>query len=379
MVEGKPRSAPPRHIAVVTGTREDFTLLRPVMRAILARADLRLSVIAAGTHLLPPARSVDEVADEFEIAATVDMQFAGEGTAIDGARALGRGVSGFADSLAVLQPEVLLVIGDDIEALAAATAASIASVRIAHLLGGDRTTSGIGEAVRHAITKLSHIHLPATPLAVERIIAMGEEVRTVHMVGSPALDDIDQMPPASDDLFRRAGKPEMIFLMQSIGRSDEEEFAAAQRVLGCCMRFGNILALRPNPGPGSAGIARAIKSSGCAVLTRLTRNEFIGLLRRAGLIVGNSGAGVIEAAVLGAWCINLGPRQAGRDRARNTVDVEDDDPDPGQIDMALQTMLFRPPYTGRTPWGDGRTGPRTAEMLATFEFLKHPLRKRCSY
>ncbi len=372
-------AADSRHIAVVTGTRAEFGLLRSVMRAIRARKNLRLSVIVTGEHLLPPARTIDEVGKDFDIAATVDMQFAGETSRTDDARALGRGISGLVDAFAPLAPDVVLVLGDRIEAFAAAAAASVMGIRVAHLHGGDRAQGVADEAIRHAITKLAHIHLPATALSTERIISMGEEVASVHLVGSPAIDDLPKCPAATDEFFRKAGKPEMIFLMHPIGRSEEEEFNVAQRVLSCCMSFGSVLALHPNHDPGREGILRAIVASRCPHLPHLSRKDFIGLLRRTNLIVGNSSAGLIEAAAIGAWCINIGPRQGGRERPGNVTDIADLDPHVDAIDAALQSRLFQDPWKGKHPYGDGHTGVRVAELLATLDPDKHPLRKENSY
>ncbi|MEE9128733.1 MAG: UDP-N-acetylglucosamine 2-epimerase, partial [Phycisphaerales bacterium] len=145
-----------RTIAVVTGSRADYGLLRPVMRAIHDHADLQLRVIVTGVHLLPPAHTANEVARDFTIANTIAMQRPGECSRLEDAEALGRGVTGFAQRLSRHPVDVVLVLGDRIEALAAAAAASVGGIRVAHLHGGDRAEGIADEAIRHAITKLAH-------------------------------------------------------------------------------------------------------------------------------------------------------------------------------------------------------------------------------
>ena len=167
-----------RRVAVVTGSRAEFGLLRPVMRAIDARGDLQLQVIAAGSHLIPPALTFRDVKRDFEIADSVPMQVAGRSTRFDDAESVGRGVARFARSFQALDPHWVVVLGDRIEAFAAASAASIGGRAVAHLHGGDRAEGVSDEAMRHAITKLAHLHLPGDATqSADRILRMGETPR----------------------------------------------------------------------------------------------------------------------------------------------------------------------------------------------------------
>lgn len=367
----------PRRIAVVTGSRAEYGLLRPVMRAIHDRPDLELRVVVTGTHLVLPARTLDEVAAEFEVEATVEMQREGETTPRDDARALGRGVTGLADAFEKIDPDVVLVLGDRIEALAAASAACVAGIRVAHLHGGDRAEGIADESIRHAISKLAHIHFPATAHSTERLIAMGEEPPAVHLVGSPAIDDLACFPPLDDHAYHALGRPEIVFLMHPLGRGAHVEEEWAGRVLVTCMSFGNLLALHPNHDPGREGILRAIESSGCAHRAHLPRAEFVGLLRRARLLVGNSSAGLIEGAAIGVRVVNIGPRQAGREMPGNVVDVPIEDVE--AVTAAILRSFDESRWSGKHPYGDGRTGVRAAGLLATLDPARHPLRKRNSY
>lgn len=369
--------SPRRTIAVITGTRAEFGLLRPVMRAIAAHPSLSLSVVVTGTHLLPPARTIDEIAAEFPIDAQFPMQLAGQTGRLADAAALGRGVTAFAEWLNHSSAEVVVVLGDRIEAFAAAAAASIAGVRVAHMHGGDRAEGIADEAMRHAITKLAHIHLPATALSTERIIAMGEDPFRVHLVGSPAIDGLDAIAPLGDQAFEALNRPEIVFMLHPTGGSDEAEHHTAAQVLAVASRFGRVMALHPNFDPGREGIVRAIDESGCAQRPHLHRHEFIGLLRRARLLIGNSSAGLIECAALGVRCLNVGSRQAGREMPPNVTHLRD--PDNADLETAIELALNKPLGKLKHPYGDGRTGHKTAEVLASFNPQHHPLSKRNTY
>ncbi len=371
-----------RRIAVVTGSRAEFGLLSPVMRAIDDHPDLLLRVVVAGAHLLPPELTVREVAAAFDVAARIPMQEPGETSRGRDAEALGRGISGFAAWLGEHPVEVVVVLGDRIEAFAAAAAASVAGVRVAHLHGGDRAPGIADEAIRHAITGLAHIHLPATEQSAGRIVAMGERPARVHVVGSPAIDGLTRIAPLSDEAFHALGAPEIVVLQHPLGRSPDREQAVASCVLEACGRAGRVLAIHPNHDPGREGIMAAIRSVALGECSHLPRREFIGLLRRARILVGNSSAGLIECAALGVTAINVGPRQEGRERPDNVLDV----PEPVHGDgvvvtEAIATGLSRAggPAPAAHPFGGGDAGRRTAAILATLDTGLHGLSKKSTF
>ncbi len=366
-----------RTIAVVTGTRAEFGLLRTVMRTIRSHPRLTLRTIVTGTHLLPPACTIDEIASEFAIDAAVPMQREGVTGRFADADALGRGVTGLASALAMVRPDITLVLGDRIEALAAALASAVAGIRIAHLHGGDRAEGIADESMRHAITKLAHLHLPATAQSAERIIKMGEHAEHVHVVGSPAIDGLADIPPLADDAFASLGSPEVVFLMHPDNSPPDELFRTAAMTLAQCMRAGRTLALHPNHDPGREAIMQAIERSGCAHRAHLPRDTFVGLLKRVRVLAGNSSAGLIEATAVGVPVINIGPRQAGREAGDSAVHVQH--PSEPAIRAALQAAFAVTTRVARHPFGDGRTGVRVAELLARLDLANMPLAKRNSY
>lgn len=367
-----------RTIAVVTGSRADYGLLRPVIRAIDAHAKLRLELLVTGTHLLSPARTIDEVAREFPIAATIPMQDSARSGRLHDAAAFGRGASGFAARFSEEPPDVVLVLGDRIEAFAAASAASIGGIRVGHLHGGDRAEGIADDAMRHAITKLSHLHFPATAQSAERIICLGELPLHVHLVGSPAVDGLADVPPLDDQAYAAFGSPEILLMLHPTGLPEEEEYANAERLIRIGGRYGRVFALHPNYDAGREGIMRAIESAPDLLhRPHIPRQQFIALLRRVRMIVGNSSAGLVECAALGVPCVNIGPRQSGRQAPANVITVKTWEF--GEIDMALERASARKHETVRQPYGDGHAGERVAAVLAEFDPTKYPLNKRNTY
>lgn len=379
----------PRRIAVVTGSRAEFGLLAPVMRAIAAHDALTLGTIVAGAHLVS-GTDADVEAAGFTIDARVAMHDA-DGVGNVGGRtgraadavALGRGVGGFAGVFEAMKPAVVVVLGDRIEAFAAAAAASVGGVRVAHLHGGDRAEGVADEAMRHAVTKLAHLHLPATAESRRRIIRMGEAPEHVFRVGSPAVDGLRAVRPAT-------GGPRAIVLQHPIGDDAETERRRMAETLAATAAIGPRLVLMPNTDPGCEGVQRAIEESGLqptddgggdgqarvGLASHLPRERFLAMLKGAAVIVGNSSAGLIEAAALRTPCVNVGPRQGGRQRPANVVDC---DYGRANVEAAIRRALDLDLRSNRHPYGSGRTGPAVAELFAAVDLDAIPIRKRNRY
>ncbi len=368
-----------RRIAVVTGSRADFGLLRTTMESISNASELDLQVVAAGAHLLPPDETIDEVRACFHVDAVVEMQHAGRtGRAAD-ATATGRGVVGFTAAFDRLDPDVVLVLGDRIEAFAAAASAGIGGRLVAHVHGGDRAEGVADESMRHAITKLAHLHFPATPESGERILRLGEPADSVHVVGSPAADGIDAVPPLDEAVFDRLGRPRVAILHHGSGLAADSERAWIERAIEASRRHGPVVVLRPNHDPGSEVVEQvgraAVARAGVARAGHLPREAFIGLLRRVEVLVGNSSAGLIEAPVIGCPTVNLGPRQSGRERPGSVIDV--DRADVAAIADAIAAAIHRDGPIDH-PYGEGGTGDRIATVLASLVDPGIP-RKRNAY
>lgn len=377
-----------RRVAVVTGTRAEWGLLAPVCAAIAARGDLALEVWAGGAHLLAPADArlaptIAEVEASGHALRRFTMQRDGESGRAADAEALGRGVVAFAELLAEGAPDAVVVLGDRIEAFAAASAASIGGVRVAHIHGGDRAEGVADEAMRHAITKLAHIHLAASAESAGRIARLGEDPARIHLVGSPAVDGLATTAPATDAEHAAAGAPDFVLLMHPVGRDARDEEREAAEVLEALAARGRVLALQPNSDPGREGIARAIAAAARArpdrvlAATHLPRARFVALLRHPSVraIVGNSSAGLIECAVLGVRAIDIGDRQAGRERADNARHAATAGAD---LARELDALLsWRP--SGVHPYQAEGASERIAAVLAGFDPGAHGLRKRNAY
>jgi UDP-hydrolysing UDP-N-acetyl-D-glucosamine 2-epimerase len=373
-----------RRIAVVTGTRAEWGLLRPVCEAIRAEHGLTLQVVAGGAHLLAPARTIDEVRAFAPGLVEFAMQVPGDTGRMADARALGRGTAALADIFAAIAPEIVVVLGDRIEAFAAASAAAVGGIRVAHIHGGDRAEGVADESMRHAITKLAHLHFPASAASAQRILAMGEQPQTVHLAGSPSIDGLETIAPLDDAAYAELDAPEYVVLMHPCGRSDAVEHADAAAMLDAARAHGRVLALMPNSDPGRAGIARAIaeRCTQVRVAEHLPRARFVALLKRPEIraLVGNSSAGIIEAAALGVRVIDVGGRQRGRERAANVVHCADAEPHALSDAFAAAArpvaLLDRPL---RHPYGSGGAGFRIARVLAQCDLAQHPLQKLNSY
>lgn len=384
-----------RRIAVVTGSRAEFGLLRPVMRAVHEHPDLELVIIAAGSHLMNAGETYREVKQfakhlGLEVADAVPMQVDGRTGREADAEAVGAGVSRFTRAFIRTRPDWVVVLGDRIEAFAAAAAASIGGRALAHLHGGDRAEGVADEAMRHAITKLAHLHLPASRGSADRIVRMGEPPERVHEIGSPAIDGLDAIPELDEahlaDLKLAGPGPAAVFLMHPVGRPAEEEEAGAAAALEAARGvFGpRVLVMTPNLDPGREGILAAIDrgAGGLEVVSHLPRERFIGLLRavarRGGVLIGNSSAGLIEAAAVPVPVVDIGPRQAGRERPGHVVHTPGRDA--GEVAEAIAAARELRLQGLKHPYGDGRAGPRAAEWLArTDPHDRGLLRKRCSY
>jgi len=234
--------------------------------------------------------------------------------------------------------------------------------------------------MRHAISKLAHIHLPATPTSAQRLIAMGEEPVRVHVVGSPSMDGLAEIASLGDREYRELCEPQIVVLLHPVGEDASVEMARAERLFKIASSRGRVLVMHPNHDPGRDGIVTAIEKSGLPNRSHLPRDQFFALLRRVKVIVGNSSAGLIEAAAVPVRCINVGRRQSGREKPAHVIDVPDWDYQ--TIDTSIERALREPPLTAAQvphPYGDGRTGQRVAELLATLDFDSHGLRKLNTY
>jgi len=379
-------------VAVVTGTRAEYGLLEPVMRAVNKSKRLALQTIVAGMHLAPEfGHTADQVRrDGFRIDAQVDMLLAADRPAAT-AKGFGVGAVGMAQAFEQVEPDVVLVLGDRVEVLAAATAAVLSNRLLAHIHGGERTRGGHDESIRHAVTKLAHVHFPATEQSARRIIRMGEDPSTVHVVGAPGLDSILNERPAGVRELSAAvgldvGKPFLLVVQHSVSTSPEAGGRQFQATLQATQTIGlPTVAIYPNSDPGQRGIveaiAAAIAGDQIKAVRNLPRKQYLGLLKHAAALVGNSSSGLLEAASYKTPAVNIGIRQQGRERGANVIDA---DHDPMAIARALRRALSDARFRRRlgvakNPYGDGKTSGRIVRVLERLKLDGRLLQKQIRY
>jgi UDP-hydrolysing UDP-N-acetyl-D-glucosamine 2-epimerase len=267
-----------------------------------------------------------------------------------------------------MQPDVVLVLGDRIEVFAAASAAAIGGFRVAHVHGGDRAEGVADESMRHAVSKLAHLHFAASALSRKRLRRMGEDPRWVFNTGSPAIDALRQVEASPD-------APRVIVMQHPIGAAAPDEQRRMTQTLRATRGFDRCV-MMPNADPGSDGIVAAIAAANVEAVDHLPRERWLSMLAGCGVLVGNSSAALIEAAALKVPCVNIGPRQGGREKPRSVIDCDYGEQNVRcALDKALKLDLRRM----RHPYGDGRAGERIAELLATLPLDSVPLRKHNAY
>lgn len=383
----------PRKITVVTGTRAEYGILYPVMKAIERREDLRLSVVATGMHLSCEfGLTIDEIRkDGFKVDSEVDMILSGD-SQLSMAKSLGIGIMGIAQALRAIRPDFVMVCGDRSEAFAAAVSAAYMNFPVAHLLGGDHAEgSNIDDSLRFAITKFAHIHFPATGKHGERIRRLGEEPWRVRVVGSPALDTILHAKlPSSDQTLEALSlepqKPVALVVQHptSINAANSKKEMEATMGALCELKLQSAV-IYPNADAGGRAMIQTIKEYEdlpfIRVFRSLPREKYLALMSAASVMVGNSSSGIIEAPSFKLPVVNVGIRQEGRDRAENVIDVGYDKQ---EIKAAIKKALYdksfiRKVKNCKNPYGDGKASQRIVQILREIEITPDLLRKKITY
>jgi len=364
-----------RKIAVVTSSRADYGHLYWPLRELAARPSVEPRLIAIGPHLSPEfGHTVEEIErDGFAVDERVECLLSSD-TDVGMAKTIGVATLGVADVLARLRPDILLLIADRYEMLAPAAAALVLRIPVAHIEGGEVTEGAIDDAVRNALTKLSHLHLTTTESAKRRVLAMGEEAWRVHRVGSPSLDNLRRRELIPRDalgaqLGLDLSRPTVVVTYHPV-TVERETTAEAGPLFSALERLPQqIVFCYPNADAGSRAIVERVREF-CRVRTdarlfvNLPHLTYWSLLACAELFVGNSSSGIMETPSLRLPAVNVGIRQAGRERARNVLDAEPTaDSIIAQARRALDPV-FRASLEGMTnPYGDGHAAERIAELL----------------
>jgi UDP-hydrolysing UDP-N-acetyl-D-glucosamine 2-epimerase len=373
-----------RTIAVVTTSRADYSLLYWPLRDLAACSGIELKIIALGPHLSPEfGCTVKEIEkDGFCVDARIECLISSDSD-VGMAKTIGVATLSLADYLGRLRPDLLVLTADRYEMLAPASVALALRIPIVHIEGGEISEGAIDDAVRNALTKLSHIHFTSTARARARVIAMGEEEWRVHRVGAPALDHLKRSPLLSRaDLEARLGiglnRPTTLitFHPTTIARDTNREadalFRAAQEMTG------QLLFCYPNADAGSRMLIERMQSL-THVFVNLDPITYWSLLQQVDLLLGNSSSGIIEAASFALPVVNVGMRQRGRERGRNVLDAEP------AVESILDRVAvarsdsFRQSLKGmENIYGDGEASGRIVAVLASTPLGEELLIKRAA-
>jgi len=377
-----------RKIAVVTTSRADYSHLYWPLRQLSGHPDVGLKIIAMGAHLSPEFGStIQEIEkDGFNISARVECLLSSD-TDVGMAKTIGVATLSLADLFGQMRPDLLLLIADRYEMLAPASVALALRIPVAHIEGGEISEGAIDDAVRNALTKMSHIHFTSTHAARERVIAMGEEPWRVHRAGAPSLDHLRrQMLFTREQLESRLGiqlkHPTNLIAYHPVTlaldtvREADALFSALEKL------SDQILFCYPNSDAGSRVLiqrARTFAASrdGAHVFVNLDAVTYWSLLKQVDVLVGNSSSGIMESASFALPTVNVGFRQQGRERARNVIDAT---PEVLAILDAISTAKspeFRHGLQGMTnPYGEGVASPKIVEVLTSVPLGEELLLKR---
>lgn len=371
---------PKRKVVYITGTRAEYGLMKTTLEAIKAHPKLQLELIVTGTHLSKShGHTIDEIRADgftFHTVRIPPVTDAGSMT-----RSFGVAVTAFARKLRELDPDIVLIEADRYEALAGAIAAAMLGFPVAHVSGGD-VSGSLDDAMRHAITKFAHIHLPGTRQSAERLVRMGEERKRIFLVGTPG---IERSRKDKDDLARRYGlnpeKPFLLVLQHPVTQQAAQAGAQMRETLEAVKASGHqAVIIYPNNDPGSVAMVRELRAAAkvptISLFKSIPRDDFLGLLGLASVMIGNSSAGLTEAPLYDLPVINIGSRQQGRERGKN---VHDAGHDSRQILKLIHILVRKKQEASRSPYTGEKTGEKIAEVLAKVPLRQEFLEKRLTY
>lgn len=363
-----------RHaICVVTGTRAEYGLLRPVMERIRASERFTLQVVATGMHLSPEFgltwRTIE--ADGFPIDDKVEMLLSSD-TPVGIAKAMGLGTIAFADVFERLKPDLLMILGDRFELLAAAQAALVARLPIAHISGGDVTEGAMDEAIRHSLTKMSHLHFVTNAPAARRVRQLGESPERIHLVGNPALDHLIGLPrldraAVEEALGLRLRRRNLLITFHPVTLDEKpaaEPFAELLAALDRLEDVGLIFTM-PNADTFGRVIITMINEFVAArphAVARVSLGQTLywSVLAQVDAMVGNSSSGLLEAPSMKTPTVNIGDRQKGRPCAASVINCP---PEADAIVGAIHRAFTLDCSDVENPYGDGRSAGRILDVL----------------
>lgn len=363
-----------RRIAVVTGSRAEYGLLYWVLKDLQASDAIELQLIVTGMHLSTEfGMTVRQIeSDGLPIARRVEMLLASD-SAGGIAKSMALGLIGFSDAIDELRPDLIMVLGDRFEILAAAQAAMIHNIPIAHIAGGDTTEGAFDEAIRHAITKMSHLHLVTTESSARRVRQMGEDPARIRIVGSPGLDHLNRRPLLDRAALEAAlgaplGHRNLLVTFHPVTLEAGEGLRQQQELLSVLAAMGNDTVCwftLPNADTGGRALAADLRAwaagrANAHVFASLGQLRYLSLMSQADMVIGNSSSGLYEAPSFKCPTVNIGDRQRGRLAAASVLHCE---PHANSIAAAIERAWTLDCTSVVNPYGDGHSSARIVQAL----------------
>lgn len=368
-----------RKVCVITGTRADYGLLRWVMQGIKEAPELELQIVACGMHLSPEFgltyRAIE--ADGFRIDRRVESLTSSD-TAVGIAKSMGLGLIGFADALTELSPDIVLVLGDRFEIHAAVSAALVARIPVAHLHGGELTFGAIDDALRHSITKMSHLHFVATEEYRQRVIQLGEQPDRVFVVGGLGVDSIMHL-----DLLERTELEAVLGfkfyprnLLVTFHPETQESISPADQLSELLAALDGLddtglIFTMPNADTGGRQLIRMIddyvsRNCNARAYTSLGQLRYLSCITHVDAVVGNSSSGLLEAPSFRKASVNIGERQRGRIQASSVINCRADRQSIGEALDHLYSPEFQASLECvHNPYGNGGASEKVVQVLQT--------------
>lgn len=380
-----------KKILVTTGTRAEYGILRPILYELIKSKKLNLHLVVTGMHLSQKhGLTINEIKkDGFKIHSTINI-LPKDDTLFSMSIALGEEIVKFSKVFNRVKPDLNMILGDRVEMLASAIAASQMNIPNVHIHGGDKS-GGIDEYNRHAITKLSNIHFAATKKSKDRIIKMGENPKHVFFTGSPGVDEIAQNKITDkktlEKKYKIKFKGDEILLLQHPVTTQTE--LSERQILHTLMAIAKIkkmtFAIAPNSDSGNKIFFKHLDSFAqkydfIRVYSSLPRSDYLGMLKNCGVLVGNSSSGIIESTYFQTPVINIGIRQEGRERGKNILDIKDDSVKSihNAIIKALRTKKSSHKITDYI-YGKGIAAKKIVRILEKINLNKDLIQKQIHY
>ena len=380
-----------KKILVTTGTRAEYGILRPVLYELIKSKKLNLYLVVTGMHLSQKhGLTINEIKkDGFKIHSTINI-FPKDDTPFSMSIALGEGIVKFSKVFNRVKPDLNMVLGDRVEMLASAIAASQMNIPNVHIHGGDKS-GGIDEYNRHAITKLSNIHFAATKKSKDRIIKLGENPKHVFFTGSPGVDDIAQNKITDKKTLEKNYKikfkgDEILLLQHPVTTQTELSERQILHTLKAIAKIKKItIAIAPNSDPGNKIIFKHLDSFAqkydfIRVYSSLPRSDYLGMLKNCCVLVGNSSSGIIESTYFQTPVVNIGIRQEGRERGKNIFDTKDDSV------KSIYNAIIKALRTKKSPrkitdyiYGKGTAAKKIVRILEKINLNKDLIQKQIHY